>query len=88
MQRTGSVTLKLANNFALPYHSSSADDIRAAKRYQDLIFGTMGNAIYHSEQYLSLLLNTTDLNPAALINERPSLFNATTEFSSFDPYTA
>lgn len=88
MQRTGSVTLKLANNFALPYDSSSADDIRAAKRYQDFILGTMGNAIYLSEQYLSLLLKTTDLNPAALTSEQLSLLNATTEFSSFDPYTA
>ncbi|KAK1083491.1 hypothetical protein LTR33_003224 [Friedmanniomyces endolithicus] len=88
LKGTGSITLKFANNLALPLDSTNPDDIWAASRYQDYILGIMGNAIFLGEQYPAELLNTTDLNLTALTPDQLSCLNGTADFWSFDPYTA
>jgi len=88
LKGTGTITLKFANNLALPLDSTNPDDIRAASRYQDYILGIMGNAIFLGEQYPAEILNTTNLNLTALTPTHLSYLNGTADFWSFDPYTA
>ncbi|KAK4890455.1 hypothetical protein LTR27_010862 [Elasticomyces elasticus] len=88
LKGTGDITIKFANNLALPLDSSNPDDVRAASRYQDWILGIMGNSIYLGQQYPDEILGTTDTNITALTDEELSYINGTSDYWSFDPYTA
>ncbi|KAK5111670.1 hypothetical protein LTR62_004775 [Meristemomyces frigidus] len=88
LKGTGFVTLKFANNLALPLDSTNPADIRAAQRYQDYILGMMANPIFLGAQYPEEMLNTTNLNLTALTSEQMGYINGTADFWSFDPYTA
>lgn len=85
---TGQITLKFANNLALPLDGNNADDHLAAQRYQDFILGGMGNPIFLGEQYPASFLNTPNLNITPLTTDQISYIHGTADFWSFDPYTS
>jgi beta-glucosidase/6-phospho-beta-glucosidase/beta-galactosidase len=85
---TGLITMKFANNLALPLDSTNPEDTVAALRYQDFILGILGNPIFLGEQYPAEVLNTTGINLTALTDQELSYINGTADFWSFDPYTA
>ncbi|KAK4552104.1 hypothetical protein LTR86_010640 [Recurvomyces mirabilis] len=88
LKGTGQITIKFANNLALPLDSTNPSDVRAAQRYQDFILGYLGNSIFLGQNYPAEMLNTTDFNLTALTPEQLSYINGTADFWSFDPYTA
>lgn len=88
LKGAGLVTIKFANNLALPLDSTNPDDTRAALRYQDYILGIMSNPIYLVLQYPAEVLNTTGINLTALTADELSYINGTSDYWSFDPYTA
>ena len=88
LKGTGLITLKFANNLALPLDSSNPEDTVAALRYQDFILGIIGNPIFLGQQYPAEVLNTTGINLTALTNTELSYINGTADFWAFDPYTA
>lgn len=88
LKGTGLITLKFANNLALPLDSTNPEDTRAALRYQDFILGIIGNPIFLGQNYPAEVLNTTGINLTALTNEQLNYINGTADFFSFDPYTA
>lgn len=88
LKGTSSITLKLANNLALPLDGSSAEDARAVQRYQDYFLGTFANPIFLGQQYPSDILDTPGLNLTALTASQIAFINNTVDFWSFDPYVA
>ncbi|KAI5370867.1 putative glycoside hydrolase family 1, glycoside hydrolase superfamily [Septoria linicola] len=88
LEGTGLVTIKFANNLATPLDNGSQDDMRSALRYQDFIVGILGNPIFLGEQIPEEVLNTPGLNLTALTTEELAYINGTSDFWSFDPYTA
>ena len=84
----GQVTFKFANNLALPLDASNPNDVRAAKRYQDILVGILGNAIFLGEQYPAELLNTSGIGLKPLTSAELEYLNNTADFLSVDPYTA
>lgn len=85
---TGLLTVKFANNLALPLDSTNPEDTVAALRYQDYILGIIGNPIFLGQQYPAEVLNTTGINLTALTDTELQYINGTADFWSFDPYTA
>nr|OQO26054.1 hypothetical protein B0A51_06911 [Rachicladosporium sp. CCFEE 5018] len=88
LKGTGQITIKFANNLAVPLDSNNPDDTRAAIRYQDYILGILGNPIFLGTQYPSEVLSTAGVNLTALTATELAYFNGTADFWSFDPYTA
>lgn len=85
---TGKVTIKFANNLAVPRDPTVPSDTTAALRYQDFILGIMGNPLFLGQQYPSEVLTTPNLSLSALTSEQISYINGTVDFWSFDPYVA
>ncbi|KAF2484125.1 beta-glucosidase [Neohortaea acidophila] len=88
LKGTGLITLKFANNLAVPLDSMNPEDTVAALRYQDFILGIIGNPIFLGQQYPSNVLNTPNINLTALTDEELAYINGTADFWAFDPYTA
>ncbi|CZT20394.1 uncharacterized protein RCC_06254 [Ramularia collo-cygni] len=88
LKGTGLITIKFANNLAMPLDSTNPEDTRAALRYQDYILGIMANPIFLGENYPSEVLGTTGINLTALTPDELAYINGTSDFWSFDPYTA
>ena len=88
LKGTGLITLKFANNLALPLDSSNPNDHKAALRYQDYILGIIGNPIFLGEQYPAEVLSTKGINLTALTKNELAYIKGTADFFSFDPYTA
>ncbi|THY03657.1 hypothetical protein D6D03_04204 [Aureobasidium pullulans] len=76
---TGKVTLKFANNLAVPRDLTKSSDLAAASRYQDFILGIMANPLFLGQQCPSEVLATPNLNLTALTADQIS-------YSTFDPY--
>lgn len=85
---TGKITMKFANNLAVPLDPTNADDVTAALRYQDFILGIMSNPLFLGEQYPSDVLSTPNLNLTALTPEQIKFINGTIDFWAFDPYVS
>ncbi|KAL2349972.1 beta-glucosidase [Cryomyces antarcticus] len=68
----GKVTMKFANNIAVPLAYSNASHVEAALRYQDFILGIEANPLFLGQNY-----------PESDI----AYFNGTVDFFSVDPYT-
>ncbi|THV72195.1 hypothetical protein D6D27_09748 [Aureobasidium pullulans] len=85
---TGKVTLKFANNLAVPRDLTKTSDLAAASRYQDFILGIMANPLFLGKQYLSEALATPNLNLTALPVEQISYTNGTVDLWTFDPYVS
>jgi len=84
---TGLITIKFANNLAVPLDATNPEDTRAALRAQDFGVGVLGNPIYLGITYPSEVQNTTGTNLLPLSDEELSYINGTSDFFSFDPYT-
>lgn len=88
LEGTGQITIKFANNLALPLDGDNPADHAAVQRYQDFILGGMANPIFLGKQYPASFLSTPNLNITPLTSSQISYFNGTADFWSFDPYTA
>ncbi|THW84038.1 hypothetical protein D6D15_09159 [Aureobasidium pullulans] len=69
---TGKVTLKFANNLAVPRDLTKSSDLAAASRYQDFILGIMANPLFLGKQCPSEVLATPILNLTALTADQIS----------------
>jgi beta-glucosidase/6-phospho-beta-glucosidase/beta-galactosidase len=85
---TGKITMKFANNLALPLDTSNADDVAAALRYQDFSLGVMNNPLFLGTQIPATVLQTTDIPIDSLTEAQISLIHGKIDFFSFDPYSA
>ncbi|PYI04070.1 beta-glucosidase [Aspergillus sclerotiicarbonarius CBS 121057] len=88
LQGTGQITIKFANNLAVPLDPSNSSHVDAALRYQDFILGIMGNPLFLGEQFPSEALNTPNLNLTPLTQDQISTIHGTIDFWAFDPYVA
>jgi len=57
---SGQMTLKFANNIALPLNRGNESDIQAALRYQDFIVGIEGNPLFRGAQYPASVVGRYD----------------------------
>ncbi|RAL13257.1 glycoside hydrolase [Aspergillus homomorphus CBS 101889] len=85
---TAQITIKFANNLALPLDSTNSTHLDSALRYQDFILGIMGNPILLGEQIPSEVLNTPNINLTALTDEELATVKGTVDFISIDPYVS
>ncbi|CAD0024717.1 unnamed protein product [Aureobasidium pullulans] len=69
---TGKVTLKFANNLAVPRDLTKSSGLAAASRYQDFILGIMANPLFLGKQCPSEVLATPNLNLTALAADQIS----------------
>ncbi|KAJ5754494.1 beta-glucosidase [Penicillium manginii] len=88
LKGTGQISMKFANNLAVPLDISNATHIQAALRYQDFILGIMGNPLFLGQQIPADALATANLNLTALTKGQISRFHGTMDFWAFDPYVA
>jgi beta-glucosidase/6-phospho-beta-glucosidase/beta-galactosidase len=87
LRGTGKITMKFANNLAIPLTSSPAD-LAAALRYQDFSLGVMSNPMFLGHQIPSTVLQTAGIQIDALTEAQISLIHGKIDFFSFDPYSA
>ncbi|EQB56157.1 hypothetical protein CGLO_03851 [Colletotrichum gloeosporioides Cg-14] len=85
---TGKLTMKFANNLAVPLNPGSEADVNAAYRYQDFILGVMSNPLFLGKQFPETVLRTPDITLTALTDEQIATINGTMDFWAFDPYGA
>lgn len=88
LKGTGEVTMKFANNLAIPLDPSSEVDVDAAYRYQDFDLGIMNNPLFLGKQIPETVLRTPGIKIDALSEEQLDLMNGRIDFFSFDPYSA
>ncbi|PYH46479.1 glycoside hydrolase [Aspergillus saccharolyticus JOP 1030-1] len=85
---TAQITLKFANNLALPLDPTNSTHLASAVRYQNFILGIMGNPLLLGEQIPSEVLTTPNITLSALTDAELAAVNGTVDFISIDPYTA
>ena len=85
---TGKVTIKFANNLAVPRDLNKTSDLQAASRYQDFILGIMANPLFLGKQYPSEVLATPNVNLTALTAQQISYINGSIDFWAVDPYVS
>ncbi|KAF7592411.1 hypothetical protein BBP40_000259 [Aspergillus hancockii] len=87
LRGTGQITLKFANNLAVPLDIHNASHIAAASRYQDILLGIMSNPLFLGKQYPDSAINTPNaISP--LTEAQIKHIHGKIDFWSFDPYTA
>ena len=84
----GKITMKFANNLAIPLDTGKEADVAAALRYQDFSLGIMNNPMFLGKQIPSTVLSTTGIPIDALTREQISLIHGKIDFFAFDPYSA
>ncbi|KAH8659805.1 beta-glucosidase [Xylariales sp. PMI_506] len=85
---TARITLKLANNLAVPLDPSNESHIEASLRYQDFLLGIIANPLFLGEQIPDSVLSTPGFKITALSDEDIAYVNGTADFWAFDPYVA
>jgi beta-glucosidase/6-phospho-beta-glucosidase/beta-galactosidase len=85
---TGEITIKFANNLAIPLDTNNAADVAAALRYQDFSLGIMSNPLFLGTQIPSTVLGTTGIQIDQLTEAQIKLISGKVDFFSFDPYSA
>jgi beta-glucosidase/6-phospho-beta-glucosidase/beta-galactosidase len=85
---TGQITMKFANNLAIPLDTNNASDIAAAERYQDFSLGIMNNPLFLGTQIPSTVLKTRGIQINPLTKAQLTLIHGKIDFFSFDPYSA
>lgn len=85
---TGKMTIKFANNLAVPLDPTSETDVKASYRYQDFILGVMANPLFLGTQFPESVLSTPSITLTALTEEQIAKINGTVDFWAFDPYGA
>lgn len=88
LRGTGKITMKFANNLAVPLDLDNREDVAAAYRYQDFLLGIMNNPLFLGAQFPASVLNTTGINITALTTPQLELISGKIDFFSFDPYSA
>lgn len=88
LRGTGRVTVKFANNIAVPLDPTNSSHVEAALRYQDFILGIEANPLFLGADYPESVLLTTGINLTSLSAADLAYFNNTIDFFSVDPYTA
>ncbi|KAE8385666.1 glycoside hydrolase superfamily [Aspergillus alliaceus] len=83
----GQITLKFANNLAMPLDTQNISHIAAAFRYQDILLGIMSNPLFLGKQYPDAAINTPGVIEP-LTNDQLKHIHGKIDFWSFDPYTA
>lgn len=84
----GKLTMKFANNLAIPLDTNNATDIAAAHRYQDFDLGIMNNPLFLGTQIPDTVLSTPGIEIDPLSEEQLALMHGKIDFFSFDPYSA
>lgn len=84
----GQITMKFANNLAIPLDINNASDIAAAERYQDFSLGIMNNPMFLGTQIPSTVLTTRGIQINPLTKAQLTLIHGKIDFFSFDPYSA
>lgn len=84
----GKVTLKFANNIAVPRDPTNPSDVQAALRYQDFILGIEANPLFLGKDYPESVLSTTGINLTSLSKADRKYFHGTVDSFCVDPYTA
>ncbi|KAI5195382.1 glycoside hydrolase family 1 protein [Aureobasidium subglaciale EXF-2481] len=87
LKGTGKITVKFANNLAVPRDLTNSEDVAAALRYQEFILGVWGNPLFLGKQYPSSVLNTA-VNLTALTSDQLKAINGSIDFWAFDPYVS
>lgn len=85
---TGQITMKFANNLAIPLNTSNPDDVAASLRYQDFVVGVMNNPLFLGAQIPETVLNTTGIEIDPLTDSQLALISGKIDFFSVDPYSA
>ena len=84
----GRITMKFANNLAVPLDPANKSDIDIALRYQDFILGIMANPLFIGQQYPKDVLATPEIGLTALTPSQISSIHGRIDFWAFDPYVA
>ena len=87
LKGTGQITMKFANNLAIPRDSSNPEDVAAALRYQDFSLGIMNNPLFLGAQIPESVLNTTGIPIDPISKANLSLIAGKIDYFSFDPYS-
>ncbi|KAH8892504.1 beta-glucosidase [Thozetella sp. PMI_491] len=89
LEGTGRLSMKFANNLAYPLHGpSNASDVDAALRYQEIVFGIMGNPLLLGQQIPDSALTTLGARLTPLTQAQMERLNGTVDFFALDHYTA
>ncbi|KAJ5819203.1 beta-glucosidase [Penicillium riverlandense] len=84
----GQITMKFANNLAIPLNTNDPSDVAAAERYQDFSLGIMNNPMFLGKQIPKSVLTTTGIPISPLTETQLKLIHGKIDFFSFDPYSA
>jgi beta-glucosidase/6-phospho-beta-glucosidase/beta-galactosidase len=84
----GKITMKFANNLAIPLNASNEADVDAALRYHDFSLGIMNNPLFLGTQIPDTVLNTTGIPIDPLTDAQIALIHGKFDFFSFYPYSA
>lgn len=85
---TGQITMKFANNLAIPLDINNDQDVAAALRYQDFSLGIMNNPMFLGQQIPDSVLSTKGIEIDPLTEDQIALIHNTMDFFSFDPYSS
>ncbi|KAK3935345.1 beta-glucosidase [Diplogelasinospora grovesii] len=88
LQGKGKITLKFANNLAVPLDPDNADDVAAALRYQDFLLGIMANPLFLGKQIPETVLKTAGIKIDPISSKNLALISGKIDFFSIDPYSA
>lgn len=85
---TGQITMKFANNLAIPLDTSNPSDVAASLRYQDFSVGVMSNPLFLGTQIPETVLSTSGIQISPLTTQQLKLIKGKIDFFSVDPYSA
>jgi beta-glucosidase/6-phospho-beta-glucosidase/beta-galactosidase len=88
LKGTGKITMKFANNLAVPLDVNNKEDVAAALRAQDFSLGIMNNPVFLGKQIPKSVLSTTGIKINPLTEDQLKLIHNTMDFFSFDPYSS
>lgn len=88
LKGSGKVTMKFANNLAIPLDPDNSVDVAAAHRYQEFDLEVMNNPLFLRKQIPKSVLNTPSIKIDPLTKEQLELVGGKIDFFSFDPYSA
>ena len=86
LKGVGQISMKFANNLAIPLNLTDTSHVEAAYRYQDYILGIMGSPLFLGEQIPRSVLSTRGvITPFG--NEELSQLAGKIDYYSLDAYT-
>ena len=88
LKGTGKISIKFANNLAMPLNASDPTHVAAAHRSQNFALGIMANPLFLGQQYPADVLDTPNLNLTALTDAQITSFHGRADFYAADAYGA